>query len=523
MGKRKLDPNVKTYNGKELTGYLVGLAGQNMIYNIIGSGLMYYFQSVIFLPVMVCSVIVAIARVWDAINDPMMGTIVDRTKTKWGKCKPYLLFVPGVVMVITILCFVNGRVEYAADGSFIMSARNIFIIAWAGISYILWGMSYTAGDIPLWGVTSLMTEDANDRSKVLALARIVASAGVIGMLVQLGGAAFTDFFAQRGVTEYAAQLQYSVILIAVVLTVFSSILFQFAGLSVKEKVKQQTTEHHTIKENFQTMWNCKPFRQLLVSGVLRSPIQLLSTVAITLVLYFFFDNDAGKALFVDDALNISLIIKVLIIAVGIFGGMLVASAVTPSLTNKFEKKTLYNFYSIIGAIPFGLVFVIYLIAGEKITSSMLWAVVTGVVFFAASWSQGGLNVLQSVMIADCVDYEEYHNGIRPDGVFFSGQSFITKLSAGIATIISGVVFHIVGWSGGAIENANAALAAGTAHFASDYAQYAAAMFFLVSIPPMIGMILSAIPTWKYALPNSEHKRILAELVEKRHSAEQTEK
>ncbi len=510
---------LNTYSKKERNMYLVGLAGQNMIYNIISSGLMYYFQSVIFLPAMIYSVIVAIARVWDAVNDPMMGTIVDKTHTKWGKCKPYLLFVPAIIMVITILCFVNGRCTYDEAGGLIMSARNILIIIWAGVSYILWGMSYTAGDIPLWGVTSLMTEDANDRSKILALARIVAVAGAVGMAVQFLAPSFKPFFAARGVENDADQLQYSFILLAVIVTVISSVLFQFAGIGVKEKVHAQTEDHHSMKENFKTMWSCKPFRQLLVSGVLRSPIQLLSTVALTLVMYFFFDNDPGRALVTDSGINFTLIIQVLIIAIGIFGGMLIASAFTPALAEKFEKKSLYNFYSVIGAIPYGLVFVIYKIAGEQIKTSLVWSIIMGVVFFAASWSMGGLNVLQSIMIADCVDYEEYHNGIRPDGVFFSGQSFITKLSAGIATIISGAVYHVVNWSGGIIESANAALAAGTASFATDYAKYASAMFFLVAIPPMVGMIISAIPTWKYALPNKEHKRILAELVSKRHEEE----
>ena len=88
--------------------YLVGMMGQNMIYNIIGTGLYFYFQSVIFIPAMAISIFMAVARVWDAINDPMMGTFVDRTNTKWGKCRPYLLFSPVVIMVITILTFCNG-------------------------------------------------------------------------------------------------------------------------------------------------------------------------------------------------------------------------------------------------------------------------------------------------------------------------------------------------------------------------------------------------------------------------------
>lgn len=506
---------LNTYSKKELTGYLVGLAGQNIIYNITAAALMFYFQSVIFLPAMAYSTIVAIARVWDAVNDPMMGSIVDKTHTKWGKCKPYLLFVPAVVLVTTILPFINTQYDTGMP-----MWQKILVVGWAGFSYILWGMSYTAGDIPLWGVTSLMTEDEKDRSKVLALARIVASAGAIGMLVQfiapsLKGTVGSLFH----IEDDATQLQYSFIILAVVLTVVASVLFQFAGLSVKEKVKPRTEKTYTMKENFSTMWSCKPFRQLLVSGILRSPIQLLSTSALTLVIYYYFDNDPGRALGGENGLNLSLILKVAIIAIGIFGGMLVASAVTPSLTRKFEKKTLYNFYSVVGAVPFGLVLVLYAVFKEKLITSMAASVVMGIVFFAASWAMGGLNVLQSVMIADCVDYEEYHHGVRPDGVFFAGQSFITKLSAGIATIIQGIVFSAVHWSDDIIKAANDALAAGTATFAVDYEKFAFAMFFLVSIPPMIGLVLSAIPTLKYEITNAKHKEILDTLVANRKTEE----
>ena len=127
---------------------------------------------------------------------------------------------------------------------------------------------------------------------------------------------------------------------------------------------------------------------------------------------------------------------------------------------------------------------------------------------------GSLNVLQSVMIADCVDYEEYNNGIRPDGVFFSGQSFITKLSAGIASLISGAVYAFVGFSDKNVALLNNALVDGHI-FRSEFGSYAAAMFFLISIPPAIGMALAAIPTFKYALSDKDHTRILDELVERR--------
>ena len=140
----------------------------------------------------------------------------------------------------------------------------------------------------------------------------------------------------------------------------------------------------------------------------------------------------------------------------------------------------------------------------------------------ASASFGGINVLQSVMIADCVDYEEYTNGVRTDGVFFSGQSFITKISAGLATIISSAVYALVGYSGANVDKLNKAIEDGASFITYDggsgAGKYAAAMFFLISIPPAIGMLLSAIPTWKYALTDKEHTRILGELVKKRNES-----
>lgn len=516
--KKALDPT--TYSKGELTGFLVGLAGQNIIYNIIATGLTFYFQSVIFIPAMACSVIFAVARVWDAINDPMMGSIVDKTRTKWGKCKPYLMFVPPVILVTTILPFVNGMYAWpdGSGGSILapLSSR-VLIVAWAAISYILWGMTYTIGDIPLWGVTSLMTENQNDRAKALSLARICASFGVIGMGFTFIAPAFKGLFLAKGMDE-AHALRGAYILTAVILTVISTILFEVAGLTVHERVSQ-SSESHSMKENFQTMWRCRPFRQLLISGVLRSPIQLLSLVAMTLVMYYFFNNDLGGTLMTENGVNFSMIIKVVMLFIGIMGGMLVSSGVTPSLTRRFEKKTLYNAYSLFGAIPCALVFLIYKLAHGNLLGWPM-TILISFVFFIASWAQGGLNVLQSVMIADCVDYEDYNNGIRPDGVFFAGQSFITKLSAGIASLISGAVYAIVGFSGENVAVLNADLLKGADFTTYAGGKYAAAMFFLVSVPPALGMILSAMPTLRYALPDADHNRILDELQKRRHGAAQ---
>lgn len=504
-----MNSKAKTYTKKEAAGYLVGMFGQNLIYNIVATGLYFYFQNVICLPAMALGWIMTIARIWDAINDPMMGTIVDKTHSKWGKCRPYLIIFPAIIGVITILTFINGN--YAEASS---TAQKVLIVGWAAVSYIAWGMCFTVCDIPLWGITSLMTEDENDRSKILGLARMVAGVGGIGVLVVQ--------VAQALAGAFNGDMQKAFIVTVVIMTVIATILFEFAGIFTRERV-EKSEKSYTFKENFQIMFGNKPFRQILISGILRSPIQLLMIVAMTLVTYYYANGNIMNILKTNEDGSIAGIdFKILIglgsVAVGLFVGQFVAMGVTPLIIKKVEKKTLYNIYSIAGAVPFALIFVFFKVSGGDLTSTV-WSIVIGICMLFASASFGGINVLQSVMIADCVDYEEYYNGIRTDGVFFSGQSFITKLAAGISTIISSAVYAFVGYSGVNVDKLNKAIENGanfiTYDGGSGVGKYAEAMFFLISIPPAIGMFLSALPTLKYAMTDKEHKQILAELVAKR--------
>ena len=515
------DNRLRTYTKKERNMYLCGMFGQNMIYNIISAGLIgFYLQSVIYIPTLAIGIIAGIARVWDAINVPMMGTFVDRTKSRWGKCRPYLIIFPSIIGLITILCFINGN--YAQAGS---SGKQIAIVAWAGISYILWGMLYTVGDIPLWGITSLMTEIQEDRSKLLSMARMVAGIGGIGTVIslvpQMLSGTVRDICINKGIIDAADPnadnlgMKYAFIIVVVIITIICTILFEFAGVGTKERV-QVAEERHTMKENFKLMWQCKPFRQILISGILRSPMQLLMLVAISFVTYYY-ANGNFENLF-KNGLDVQALINIVIIAVGVFAGQFISMGVMPSFIKKYEKKKLYNILSIGGAVPFGLLFLAYLAFDGDIKSTVP-VLIAGVLLFLASSAMGGINVLQSVMIADCVDYEEYHHGIRPDGVFFSGQSFITKLSSGIASVIQGVAYSIIGFSDTNIEKLNADLAAGADFSTYNGGKYAMVMFFLIAVPPAIGMFISALPTLKYALPDNEHKKMLAELVERRSEKE----
>lgn len=498
------EKQLKTYSKKEAVAYLTGLAGQNMIYNIIGAALSYYLQFTILIPAMAVTSIMTVARIWDAFNDPIMGTIVDRTRTKIGKCRPYLITVPAAIFVVTVLCFVSFGYYGESSG------KNALLIAWAAFTYILWGMIYTVGDIPLWGSPALMTEDDNARNKLLGLARIFGGVGggVTLLCMQpislgIGEMLAPSIGAQEGE-------RYGFLIAATAFALIGCGLFQLTGLFIKERI-QPSEKKYSLKENFTIIWKNKPFRQILFSGVLASAKNLLSICAMPLVTYYFASKNPALAF-----------LYIALLGGGMFIGMFSASGLTPFILKKISKKKLYNFSNLLGAVPFVGIFILYLSNPTELTSA-LCVVIGFFLFLLAGASIGFSNVLISLMIADCVDYEEYTNGTRPDGVFFSGQTFIAKLSSGIATIISGIAYTVVGFSDERVAEVNAFInAGGLPRVAPQYQKLMMIMFFLISIPPAISCILAVIPTWKYCLDDDVHKKIIAELNERRHAAEETE-
>ncbi len=491
---------LKTYSKTEKFTYLISLAGQNIIFNIIGAGLAYYLQFTLLIPAIAVSTIMSVARVWDAFNDPIMGTIVDRTRTKWGKCRPYLIFVPSIIFVVTILCFVSFGLYNSGS-----KALNVAIVAWAAFTYVLWGMTYTVGDIPLWGITALLTEDEKDRNKLLSAARII---GTVGGAVSLLGMQPLSL----AVGEVIGKLigspangeRYGFLIVAAGLSLLGCGMFQICGFFVREKIAP-SEKKYTLKENFTIMWKNKPFRQILISGVLGSAKNLLAICAMPVITYYYASKNPGLAF-----------VYMVLLGGGMFIGMFLGIGFCNALRKKFSKKTLYNASNLMGVVPFTIIFIMYLITPTGLTN-IFPMIIAFVLFFFAGASTGMTTILQTQMIADCVDYEEYTNGIRPDAVFFSGQTFIAKMTNGIATIISGIAYTAVGFSDERVAEVNAFISAGGIPRESpQYSKLMMILFFLISIPPAISCILSIIPTWKYCLDDNVHKKILSELNERRH-------
>ena len=200
-----------------------------------------------------------------------------------------------------------------------------------------------------------------------------------------------------------------------------------------------------------------------------------------------------------------------------FLGQFVAMALCPKLLTKFSKKNLYNYSSLLGIIPFVFLYIAY-VSDPTGLVNWYWIVIFFFVFAVAGASMGVTTVLQSFMIADCVDYEEYKSGIRPDGVFFSGQTFIAKLTSGIATIMSGIFYTIYGFSDAAVEKVNNYISAGLEpRTIAEFALYAGA--FRDSVAAARGRLSARGDTYLEVLPGRRRAQTHTRRAEREKSGE----
>jgi len=481
-----------TYSKREAWLFLTAIVGQNVFYGIFSSAFDYFMRFTLLIPSMAVGTAMLLARAFDAFNDPVMGVIVDRTNTKWGKCRPYLFAVPAFLLLTTVMSFLSPF------GVYTHAARPALVAAWAFGAYVLFSLAYTVSDIPLWGITSLATEDHNDRNKLLANARVVASAGM--------GLGFVVMPIAESLGVKLGSDRQGFLLTAALFAALGLALMQPLPFGMQEKInpkREKTGFFHAFK----VMWANRPFRRILISGVLGSPKMLIMLVALPLMTYYFSSDKAHPMQ--------GVVLMGLVLA-GLFGGQFLAQGLTPKLLAKISKKKLFIWSNLFAVLPSLLAFLLYKISPTNLVHPVNIALLA-VCFTFTGIGIGIPTVLMSIMIADCVDYQEYTTGERPDGVFFAGQCFVAKLQTAVASFIMGVAYNYVGFSDAAIEKVKDYIAAGgVARTNPAFQPYMMIMFFLITIPAAAGYLLTVLPMWKYELDTGEHEKIIAELNQRRH-------
>lgn len=376
---------------------LAGL-GQNMVYNYTTAYIMVFYTDVVKLLPVAVGTLMLIARVFDAVNDSIMGTIIDKTHTKKGKLIPYLKVIPVPMAVFTLLVF------FVPDMSYTMR------LVYAYVSFILWDLMYTVSDVPYWGLSVAITSDPNERLKLISLARILCNVGLAISIVipplmisYFGGGSFAYFIT------------------AVAMALSGSLLFSLVGYNAKERTTLDKQESAPIRVLFKN----KPLMLLQLSRFLQAFRMVIATAG----LYFAKYNMNDEAAF------------------SILGGLLIAAMilamlVTPLLKKIFSKKQLYNYSLLLG---FASHFLMFILGFENM-------MINYILLFVSGLSLGLNDVITYTLVGDCVDYCEYQTGLRTEGLSFSLHTFTTKLQSAFGLFWIGIILTQVGFVENAVQS-----------------------------------------------------------------------
>ncbi len=383
---------------KTALGYGVGAIGLDLSYGMFYSYLSYYLSSVLGLEEGFLLLITPLARIWDGINDPMMGTIVDNTRTKHGKYRPWIL--------IGALC--NAVVLFLLFTSFGMSGLPLYI--YIGIMYVLWGMTNTMADIPYWSMVPSFTSEEKERNLVATVARTFSGIGqgIISILTPIicpmlsSGITDEKGYSASGFSRWAGICGIALVffaLICIIVTKETNVVYG-------EKKK------FSLRQIFSVIKNNDQLVVFIVFAMLSNAGWYLTSS--TAVYYF------------TDALGDSKL-QSLFQTIGTVGSVL-GLLVVPVLSKWFTKRTTYTISLSTAIAGYALM----LITGPILK---LPTIIMDICYILASVGVSSMFVSQTIFLADIVDYGEYKNGTRNESITFSMKGFLQKMAYTMQTIV----------------------------------------------------------------------------------------
>ena len=397
---------------KEVLSYSIAGLGQNIICQLVTTFFMVYMTDVAGVSALWLAWMFLGARLFDAFNDPIMGSIVEMTRTKAGKMRPYLKYSPIPIAILTVLLFVSIP-GWTETGKF----------AYSTIIYLLWGIAYTSVDVPYWGLASSMTSDTEKRNTLLTIARLFRTIGpgavsvIIPVIIGNHG---TDY-------QYVA---YPIIAVVSILIAIPTFWIGFKG--TKERFYDAETDgKFTLIKNLKLLGKNKPALMIILVGVLGS----LRTIYMTTAVYYAKYNLRD--------FNLAGVIFLLVVP-----GGLAATLLTPVLSKKFGKKAVFFWSHIIGGV---LLVALYLIGLDSNGTSVGAQVAFYIIIILAGVPSGFSNIMTYSMIADSIDYLEDKTGERAEAFCFSLQTFISKIGMAMTAFVTLMVLGEYGYDSSLAE------------------------------------------------------------------------
>ena len=372
--------------------------GAILSYYVIYSYLQLFFTDFVGISASAVAIIFVVAKVFDAVNDPVFGVIVDMANLKGGKYLPWLKIAAIAIPVTTVITFMNPVSE-----TFPMWAK----IVWALVSYVLWDLSYTMYDTPLNSLITVTSKDLNERNFLMALVSFMVYVGgllivvLVPILYPLAGWAVTG-------------------LVIGVLCLLSMIAMPFRA---KERYSAPAEQEASLKE----VISCVLTNKYLLVAVLSMIVGSLTDVSTTLQSYFALYCLGGTEWLTPIAL--ATVLPVLLVVFFV-----------PALIAKVDK---FWAYIITRTLTIVITVAIYF-AGYENTARMIVLVALRAMAVAV-WS-----MVATLFIADCIEYGQYKTGIRSQGVAFSLKAFVNKMVVALAGAIGMFALSLVGYAEGGV-------------------------------------------------------------------------
>ncbi|MBE6742320.1 MAG: hypothetical protein E7570_08485 [Ruminococcaceae bacterium] len=457
---------------KENLAYGFANAGQVFGYNMVAGGyLSLFFTKVFGIPTEAVATMILILGIWDTINDPLMGSLIDKTRTRYGKLRPYLLIVPLPLAVATIMLFAGP--EILADAK----STTIKII-YMYISYFIWEFFYTIGDVPFWGMSTAISPSPSDRTRAISTARFLS--GI------LGGFSITFLVIMMDLSNngvWGLSLSQDFLILAIISAFLLVFVFSLAGRKTKERVVQSIKEP-SVLEGFKIMLKNKPLMMIILGNI----IGALTGLAGVFQTYYY-----------SEVLNLNSAVLWISLPGTIFGFL--TYLLIPKLKRKLDNRQIVMLNIIVRSVVGTVVF----LAGLKFYNSSI--LVISILLMVQNFIFSFFNTINSVipteMIGDTVDYMEWKTGERNEGVSFSVLTFVSKLTGSVSTSIGTALLPIIGLSFKTDELGNRVAIKGDK---TDL--YIWALFTLV--PWLLGL-LSLIPYYFYNLTGERLEKIRSDM------------
>ncbi len=390
---------------KEKISYGFGDFASSMFWKLFSMFLLFFYTDVFGISAAAVGTMFLVTRVWDALNDPMMGIISDRTKTRWGKFRPFLLFGAVPFGIIGVLTFTTP--DLTSDGKLI----------YAYITYTLMMMAYTAVNVPYGSLMAVMSNDSVERTSLASWRFIGAFSG--GLFVTATANSLVEYFSAG--TDEATGYQMTIGVYAVV----AAVLFMLTFAGTRERLAPPKEEQNSLKDDLKDLSKNAPWFIMLGANIF---ILIFNSLRDGSILFYFkyYVKDQTIELFGSSFEATSSALSSAYMSIWL-GTNIIGVLLAKPVAARFGKKTVFSWAALISA---ALSFLFFLIPGDSILLIFGLNVLIGItagIILPLGWS----------MYADIADYSEWKTGRRATGLVFSSSSMSQKFGWTLGGAISG--------------------------------------------------------------------------------------